>query len=658
MLAVLDETVNVDETDKTPGVAPLLPRRPHLAAAAAAALLLPLLLLHGLGCNGGTSPVADSGAEAAPDAAGPAGSDAGSPAAADAGPACPTAYTRCGERCCDDQTQVCSNGRCVARSCAPLEITCGEACCSYATEYCDSANTCQPSATCNTREIVCGSSCCDARTSYCAFAPTSTCGELATTCTEGQHVCGSRCCEPTETCDAKVHACRGDEPVACYPLAPTVCTEAEACLYDGDGWSCGAAGTALEGQSCYGDTECAPGLQCVGTLFEAFCYRYCRVFDALACRGGACLDAFGDRRVGLCVCDPLTQLGCGLEEACYSNGISPSCAPPGPGPVGSSCVLDSDCAKGLTCGFTGRCTGFCDPWFPSDCGEDRGGPKCISYGDYTGFCGTACNPLEQDCPEPGDACFASPFGGGFCAPAGAVPDGERCDGPTACRKGSSCMQLSPESDFFCLPLCRTSAGSCGSGGTCVALGEGGLGGCVGAACDPVLRAGCAAGQGCYWDEPSLGYACLPAGSGPAGAACALDSDCLPGLTCAGTCVRYCRPGAPGSPCSGEGATCRDYRGTGFGACVNDLCDPRAQDCPDPADACYPAEAGYFCHEPGAVADGLTCTALTDCRKGSTCLGGSQSKQCYRLCDAAAPIDLCAATSQTCMAFSGPLGVCY
>ena len=239
------------------------------------------------------------------------------------------------------------------------------------------------------------------------------------------------------------------------------------------------------------------------------------------------------------------------------------------------------------------------------------------------------------------------------------------------------MRTSPDGDYRCLPACDAAFAACGHGGACVDLDQGlgecisaacdpfaqtccgsGLGGCVSAACDPVAQTGCGPGLACYWDEASFAYACLAVGSGQVNGPCAGDPDCLPGLTCIGTCVPYCRPQASPTRCPGPGATCREYLGSGFGACVNDLCDPNAQDCADAAQACYPADSGYFCAAPGTVADGLTCTAITDCRKGSTCLGSSQSKQCYRLCDTTAATDLCAATSRTCITLSGPLGICY
>jgi hypothetical protein len=619
-----------------------------------------LVGLSAFACNGGAGPGpdADAGGQAEVDAGQPdPAADAGSPAA-DAGRLCPAAHSACGANCCDDAIETCSGGGCVERGCATSETACGKACCNRATEYCDAANTCQPSATCNTREVACGQACCDTRTSFCALAASSTCDTLAT-CINKQIVCGARCCDAlTQTCDAAVHACRGAQPTACDPLAPTECVAAESCQVAETGWTCSAAGTGLEGDACSSANLCGPGLDCLGSLFDAFCYRYCLVGDDLTCRGGFCVEAFEDRRVGICLCDPVTQRGCTGDDACYFNGVSAACGPAGPGLVGAACQGDRDCAKGLSCGFAGTCAGFCDPFIPGDCSAGRGGTTCFDYGDGSGFCGTRCDALKQNCPDPNDACFASPLSGAFCARPGATPDGARCDSPTACARGSNCMRLSPESDYRCLPACNANAVSCGKGGLCVDLNGEGVGGCVSALCDPVAQTGCGPGQACYWDEASLAYACLAAGSGPAGAACALDPDCFPGLTCVGECVPYCRPQASPTPCTGEGAACRDDLGSGFGACVNDRCDPRAQDCANAADACYPAQTGTFCAAPGTVADGLTCTAVTDCRKGSTCLGSSQSKQCYRLCDATAATDLCAATSQTCITMSGPLGVCY
>ncbi|MGC4119386.1 MAG: hypothetical protein QM765_33430 [Myxococcales bacterium] len=634
---------------------PSTPSTPSTHCRTLALLSLAALVL-ACACNDGAQPGPDAslpGADAAT-----VQPDAGPVPGPDAGRSCPGGRSPCGQACCDDATETCAGNTCTRRSCAASEVTCGTGCCNRATEYCDSTNACHALATCNTREVACGEACCDSRTSYCALAATSTC-DLLTTCMTKQTVCGSRCCNPpAETCDLTTHACKA-APVACDPLAPTACTIAESCQLAGEAqWTCDAAGTALEGQSCSSANLCAAGLDCLGSLFEAYCFRYCEVRDDRPCRGGVCGDVFEDGRVGICLCDPLSQLGCEVTEACHLNGVAPTCEPPGPGVVGDACLYDRDCGVGLTCGFAGTCAAFCDPWVPLDCNPARGGTGCIRLSNFLGFCGEPCDPLKQSCADPGDACFASPVTAGFCAKAGTTADGERCDSPTSCRKGSNCMQTAKDGDYRCLPLCSTKNRTCGNGGSCVALGTEGLGGCVSPVCDPVAQLGCGAGQACYWNEAALAYACAASGTLPLDTACAADAECMPGLTCIGQCVPYCRPQSPASVCAGERATCRDYLGTGFGACVNDLCDPRAQDCADAAKACYPADTGYFCAAPGTTADGLTCTELSDCRKGSTCLGSSQSKQCYRLCDATAATDLCAATSQTCIAFSGSVGVCY
>jgi hypothetical protein len=55
-------------------------------------------------------------------------------------------------------------------------------------------------------------------------------------------------------------------------------------------------------------------------------------------------------------CDPALQTGCALGTACYSDlYLSPTgdpayyCATPGAGVQGTSCAVDTDCAKGFWC---------------------------------------------------------------------------------------------------------------------------------------------------------------------------------------------------------------------------------------------------------------------------------------------------------------------
>jgi hypothetical protein len=183
-----------------------------------------------------------------------------------------------------------------------------------------------------------------------------------------------------------------------------------------------------------------------------------------------------------------------------------------------------------------------------------------------------------------------------------------------------------------LSLALVAAGCGGSGGEeprQPVVGENPL-------CDPVAQAGCASGWKCTWINvtDALGAAgCVPAGTVPAGGACAYGADgpttgfddCAAGLVCiGGTCTAACTL-ATGAGCS-EAEACARYAGLfedAYGACTP-TCDPLTQErltdgaaacgSPDPdppALGCYgpasstPEPTRFFCSSVPALAADLT-----------------------------------------------------
>ncbi|HEY8042423.1 MAG TPA: hypothetical protein VIF15_21625 [Polyangiaceae bacterium] len=176
---------------------------------------------------------------------------------------------------------------------------------------------------------------------------------------------------------------------------------------------------------------------------------------------------------------------------------------------------------------------------------------------------------------------------------------------------------------------------------------------VALACHVVPAAGAANGLG-------VQSVCTPAGSGTAGSACKLSTDCAPALECVGTgtCTHYCcagntecglkefcdiqpmaessmtkvpvcmpiqplagcelLPGAQGSPCTSTTETCAVVREDGATGCV----------------------------AVGAVKAGDDCD--TDhCGAGLVCLGTPGQRRCFQLCHTATSAECSATQKQTC-----------
>jgi hypothetical protein len=154
-------------------------------------------------------------------------------------------------------------------------------------------------------------------------------------------------------------------------------------------------------------------------------------------------------------------------------------------------------------------------------------------------------------------------------------------------------------------------------------------------CDPFTGSGCLDNQHCVFDDDDK-PTCILSGGKKTGEECNAPWDCEAG-TCLNLaeygkpmCFEYCKPK---SNCTTK--QCIGIQGTTvWGVCPVQgdyvKCNLLAQDCEDPAQACYYSSlAGYpVCLIAGLATEG-ECAKPNDCAKGYDCF---QNGKCYKLCD--------------------------
>ncbi len=190
-------------------------------------------------------------------------------------------------------------------------------------------------------------------------------------------------------------------------------------------------------------------------------------------------------------------------------------------------------------------------------------------------------------------------------------------------------------------------------------------------CDPVHQTGCAAGQKCDLGASGT-FECVPDGTLADFRLCdpVRPNACVAGTTCRNTnfagenrCAPLCDPGEDtcrvGEPCNSVRTTSDGHQ---YRMCANNnQCNPVLDDCKDTSKACGWSAFGAFCVVPGSIPDGGSCTTITSCKRGSTCLAvpGAGNK-CFKVCNPAGGAPACGA-GVTCSAFStiGPqaIGAC-
>jgi hypothetical protein len=175
----------------------------------------------------------------------------------------------------------------------------------------------------------------------------------------------------------------------------------------------------------------------------------------------------------------------------------------------------------------------------------------------------------------------------MCAepPAAAIEKGGACTSSEECAPGLACFRRG-DGGVCGQPCCPGRAEVCEGETTCNGPGvlvdgnDSEWASCIGPrACQPLAPGEtCEPGEGCYIVSSTGDTDCRRAGAADVGDPCAEQSDCAPGLFCAGlsspTCVRICSLGdaGTGATCpSGEG-NCRAYSHSppGTGLCTIEM----------------------------------------------------------------------------------------
>ncbi|HKO92034.1 MAG TPA: hypothetical protein VJU61_12815, partial [Polyangiaceae bacterium] len=390
--------------------------------------------------------------------------------------------------------------------------------------------------------------------------------------------------------------------LACDPLRPTeprgafaACAAAEACSAGPQGSRCRLANVmGSVGAACSSDADCGAGLFC-GESGQ--CRQYC--FDTADCVAGTC-GLFreprftGDLEVGACStgpCDPshpqrpretlsacLQGLNCRPDE----TGVS-FCEPAGTDAYHQPCTGDS-CAPGSFCGtgsFTGVCNRYCID--DTDCPDGgvcgRFATPLFAGALEVGFCGSRCDPVQPQSPEPpltgcdvGWGCSGSDEGASYCYPAGTGTQHSLCASNADCAPGYRCGGTSDACRRYCFEDGDCESGSCSLNVPALFAGSLSVGNCA-ELCDPVRpqapRPGlavCPTDFRCQAAGASAGSYCGRAGLLRAGEACTQSSECAPGFFCSDTtnsCRQYCYVDADcESGSCAEDATPNSFAGTG------------------------------------------------------------------------------------------------
>lgn len=226
--------------------------------------------------------------------------------------------------------------------------------------------------------------------------------------------------------------------------------------------------------------------------------------------------------------------------------------------------------------------------------------------------------------------------------------------------------------------CDLGTQSC-DGGSCLlrALEDGGYGSaCFAGACDLVAQ-NCPTSEKCTYVSvdggPTFARGCSPEGTAAEGQPCTgtpSSNTCMRGLMCAlladpdggasSRCVKLCNTNADCTTpqlcfvvLTIQGTEERPL------ACGDPppSCDPLAQDCTQPSEACYPGTPEGRCYPAGSKLEGDACVYTNECAKGLACIGDKSPGTCRPLCRHPSGDPACAAG--TCKQLKGQaeLGVC-
>ncbi|MBW2525183.1 MAG: hypothetical protein JRI23_13450 [Deltaproteobacteria bacterium] len=146
---------------------------------------------------------------------------------------------------------------------------------------------------------------------------------------------------------------------------------------------CAPTGQAEMGDSCFTNSDCGPGLACVGEL--GACRPYCcgpteDCPEDTFCRPATWAESadYGASSIAIPVCWPATNCTLLEDSACADGEVcaivrvdgTTSCVVPGPGGRGAPCSKIGDCAGGFVCSIPkGECLELCRISRASDCEE-------------------------------------------------------------------------------------------------------------------------------------------------------------------------------------------------------------------------------------------------------------------------------------------------
>lgn len=252
------------------------------------------------------------------------------------------------------------------------------------------------------------------------------------------------------------------------------------------------------------------------------------------------------------------------------------------------CVAHADDACGPTFGYTLECVpsvaacanGECDPdCLDAVCGNDICTPPCGQVPGVDVWCSgepsSACDPIDQNCPE-GEKCvaWASQGGGAWddnkCVPVtGDKMIGEACtssgvvEATDDCDANGMCFALNDELIGTCYGFCEPGE-TCPDAQTCLVANDHSIALCLDS-CVPHHSDNCAAGTVCVSVDDA--FMCLPVPALPPDSPCFFGDYCALGQACVAAivldscaaeacCTDWCDTSQP-DPCE-QPLTCLPY----------------------------------------------------------------------------------------------------
>jgi hypothetical protein len=334
--------------------------------------------------------------------------------------------------------------------------------------------------------------------------------------------------------------------------------------------ACFFGDTSPVGGKCVTDAACQTGLcvpEALGSSAQTWLGGYCSQTcgPTSACPAGSTCLTFEDASA-LCVAVCSTPADCRMGYVCASGACLPDCrfgwscgtalvcdpssgacvAPAAaPGPIGSACTLNAQCASGLCtpeAGATGS-TGWTGGYCTQSCAGGVGcptGSTCVTFADGAAYCSASCTAVTE-C-RPGYACAT-----GACLPDCRL--GWSCGSELACDPGTGAC-VYPQGPIG--SACTLNA-QCASGLCTPETGATGSTGWTGGYCTQSCadRASCPAGSTCVTFADGAAYCA---------ASCSESVPCRQGYVCSGTiaaCLPDCRQGW------GCGTTLSCDQGTGM-----------------------------------------------------------------------------------------------